>query len=140
MKAIVLTLLSCVLLGGVYGILNKKSQVSNLLSFTSKTGAALPLGADDPEKPGTAAAVTSSHKADTSNTLNDSHWLDDEAFQKAVEAEQLLNNAETNKEVPHAPQLKAQDQQEPVPSVRNLILELNPDTTTARQAVPVEVV
>ena len=123
MKAIVLTLLSCVLLGGVYAILNKHSSAA------------------------ATAVVASFPKADTSTTLDDSHWLDDETFQKAVQ-EELLSNAQDTPAAqeeskaaatPYLPKMKVQEQPTSTPNVRQLILELHPDTT-GRKVVLTEVV
>jgi len=142
MKAIVLTLLSCVLLGGIYGI----------LSFTTKTNV-VALPDQDGAKPKVETASNNpSHIADTSTTLNDSHWLDDAAFQKAVEADLLSENQDnkdskvengTSEKVPNTPPLKNDNQaaEQGTPGVRQLILELAPDTTApAKKGVPVEVV
>lgn len=123
MKAIVLTLLSCVLLGGAFGILNTRTNAAPTAAVKLPTG------------------------ADTSTTLDDSHWLDDETFQKAVQEELLSNTQDAPVEeeqngattAPGSSKIKSSQQQETVPNVRSLILELHPDTTT-RKGVPSEAV
>lgn len=143
MKAIVLTLLSCVLLGGIYGI----------LSFTTKTNVVALPDQDGAKAKVETASNNPSHISDTSKTLNDSHWLDDAEFQKAVEADLLSENQDnkgnkaengTSEKAHNTPQLKNDNpaaEQQATPGVRQLILELAPDTTApAKKSVPVEVV
>lgn len=145
MKTIVLTGVSCLLLAGVYGVMNKKSEVSKILSFTQTN-----VTASQPDGEGQEKAQP---KASTSNTLNDSHWLDDDdaAFQKAVQGD-LITESETPATT--TPQPKAsetikqtapkQGTEEPVteprPEIKQLILELDIDTTAPKKKVPVEVV
>src|SRR5690242_14986917 len=89
MKTIVLTGISCLLLAGVYGVMNKKSEVSNILSFTQANAVASPIDASK------GLTTDSTKKGSTSNTLNDSHWIDDDAaFQKAAQGD-LLTDSET---------------------------------------------
>jgi hypothetical protein len=146
MKTVVLTGLSCLFLAGVVCILNKKSQLSGILSFSQSINAASPL--NQPEN-GNNTATTEQLFSD-SHTLNDSHWLDDDAFQKAVEADVLSQNQEPNVNVPGettapetfipaSPKERKVVPAAPAPSVKQLILELAPDTTTNKK-VPVEVV
>jgi hypothetical protein len=144
MKTVVLTCLSCVLLAGVYFILNKKSQERGLLSFRQPVAIASPAN----EIADTSKVTSSKRKDSTSNTLNDSHWLDDATFQKAVEADMM---SESKVKPAEAPQPKAPEKRWATPKhqkegpqaepslIRPLILELEPDTTT-RKSVPVEVV
>jgi hypothetical protein len=143
MKTVVLMGLSCLLLAGVFCILSKRSQANNISLFsqaihpveTGKTSTEL-------------STVNSENKVDTSNLI-DSHWLDDESFQKAVEDDLLTENEMQEAEVPGVdpetihPVSPKKDKKDPVtehiPSIRQLILELEPDTT-ANKTVPVEVV
>jgi hypothetical protein len=152
MKTIVLTGVSCLLLAGVYGFMNKKSEVSKILSFTQANIAASPLDGENLEKTSGLATDSTQAKASTSNTLNDSHWIDDDAaFQKAAQGD-LITESETPETT--TPQPKAsetikqtspkQGAEEPVaepqPEIKQLILELDIDTTAPRKKVPVEVV
>jgi len=144
MKTVVLTCLSCVLLAGVYFILNKKTQEPGLLSLRQPVTVVSSVNIIEDT-----SRVTSSNRKDSaSNTLNDSHWLDDDTFQKAVEADLMPERAKPAE----TPQPKATPEkrwatpkhQKEAPQaqpmlIRPLILELEPDTTT-RKSVPVEVV
>jgi hypothetical protein len=141
MKTVVLTCLSCVLLAGVYFILTTKSVIGSPLSVNQSINAA--PNASDTAK-----------KDSTSNTLNDSHWLDDADFQKAVEADLMSENNENSQPATNeatVPQKKVTEKKPDAPKqrkeepaveqslIRQLILELDPDTTTMKK-VPVEVV
>jgi len=143
MKTVVLACLSCVLLAGLYFILNKKSQEPGLLSLRQPVTVVSPVNnIEDTTK------VTSLNRKDSaSNTLNDSHWLDDDTFQKAVEADLMPERAKSAE----GPQPKTPEKRWATPRhqkeapqaqpmrITPLILELEPDTTT-RKSVPVEVV
>jgi hypothetical protein len=144
MKTVVLTCLSCVLLAGVYFILNKKSQEPGLLSLRQPvTVVSAVNNIEDTSK------VNSLNRKDSvSNTLNDSHWLDDDTFQKAVEADLMMEGQPKAAENPQpktpekrwaTPKHQKEAPQAQPMKVRSLILELEPDTTT-RKSVPVEVV
>ena|SRR5438270_8162930 len=146
MKTVVLTCLSCVLLAGVYFILNKKSQEPGLLSLRQPVTVVSQVNnIEDTSK------VTSSNRKDSvSNTLNDSHWLDDETFQKAIEADLIPESRTKSAEGAHqratpekrwaTPKHRKEALQAQPMQIRPLILELEPDTTTTRRPVPVEVV
>jgi hypothetical protein len=144
MKTIVLMGVSCLMLAGVYGVMNKQSAVSKVLSFNQAHGAASPIDAGDKDKTNNGLTTEhTDHKASTSKTLDDSHWIDDPLFEKAagsdlitdneVDLPQAQSNPETIKQA--APRQEATPQAKP--EVKQLILELDADST-ASQPVPVE--
>jgi|GEM_PF-3352343 len=156
MKTVILTGISCLFLAGGICYLKEKSDFSGIASFKQSIYAANPSGQFE-NRNNTAAKEQSSdltvinqqNKQDS--TLNDSHWLDDGAFQKAVEADLLSENQKPKADVPGettAPETiipaspkdrKTVPAAEPTPTIRQLILELTPDTITNKK-VPVEVV
>lgn len=154
MKTVVFTGFSCLFLAvGIY-YLNEKSDFSGIEFFKRSLYAANPPVQSENHNisPITQSDLTAvTHQNWQDSTLNDSHWLDDDAFQKAVEADLLSGSTEPKADVPDEPTTpetiipaspkdkKAVPSAEPAPSVRQLILELTPDTTTNTK-VPVEVV
>ena len=154
MKTIVLTGVSCLLLAGVYGVMIKKSEVSKILSFNQANVAASLLDGNNQDKTTQGLTTDTTRQGSVSNTLNDSHWIDDDAaFQKAAQDDLL---SESEKPETAAPQPKANPSTtikkskpepgnqapvtEPRPEIRQLILELDIDTTAPGKKVPVEVV
>lgn len=150
MKTIVLMGISCLMLAGVYGVMIKKSEVSNLLSFNKDNNTVLSFGSDNLDKAAPAANGTENKKS-TSKTLDDSHWIDDPLFEKAAGSELIMDseaevadaspkaNPETIKRA--APEQDNKEiTNEPTPEVKRLILELNPDTQAEKKKVPVEVI
>jgi hypothetical protein len=151
MKTIVLMGISCLLLAGVYGVMNKQDVVSKVLSFNQANSAVTLIGAEDLEK--TSPSPDSTEKnSTTSNTLDDSHWIDDPLFEKAAGSELVIENEAA--EMP-APGLKAapestnqaspkKDGEAPVkestPAIKQLILELSPDTVAPRKKILTDVV
>jgi hypothetical protein len=142
MKTIVLMGVSCLMLAGVYGVMNKESVVSKVLSFNQAHGATSPIDAGDKDKTNNGLTTEhTDHKASTSKTLDDSHWIDDPLFEKAagsdlitdneVDLPQTQSNPENIKQAaPH------QETAEPKPEVKQLILELDADSVGRK--VPVE--
>jgi hypothetical protein len=152
MKTIVLTGVSCLLLAGVYGVMNKKSEVSNILSFAQANAAASLLDGKDLDKTTQRLTTDSTQQGSSSNTLNDSHWIDDDAaFQKAAQSD-LLTESEAPETVAPQPSAsetikhtkpesrKEEPVTEPKPEIKQLILQLDIDTTAPKRKVPVEVV
>jgi hypothetical protein len=154
MKTIILTGVSCLLLAGVYGVMNKKSEVSKILSFTQANAAASLLDGKDLDKTSQGLTTDSTQQGSVSRTLNDSHWIDDDAaFQKAAQSD-LLTESDTPETTVPQPKAKAsetikkskpepgneQPVTEPRPEIKQLILELDIDTTAPKKKVPVEVV
>ena len=143
MKTIVLMGISCLLLAGVYGVMNKESAVSKVLSFNQAHGAASPIDAGDKDKTNNELiAEHTDHKASASKTLDDSHWIDDPLFEKAAGSDLITDN---EVDVPHE-QLNPenikqaaphQEISEPKAEVKQLILELEADSTVGKK-VPVE--
>lgn len=139
MKTVVLIMgISCLLLVGVYGVMNKKSEVSNLLSFTQTSNGTSPLSSEDLNKTTTGLATDS---LTTSKTLDDSHWIDGPLFDKAA-ASDLVNDNETPDHTKADPETINQSTPrqgveepvtEPVPEIKQLILELSPDTTSKKK-------
>jgi hypothetical protein len=142
MKTVVLMGMSCLLLAGVYGVMNKKSEVSNLLSFAQPSNGTSPLSSEDVDKTTTGLATDNNS---TPKTLDDSHWIDGPLFEKGGESD-LANNAETSET--GIPRTKADPETikqatprqgieepvtTPVPEIKQLILELNPDTTSTKK-------
>lgn len=150
MKTIVLMGISCLMLAGVYGVMIKKSEVSNLLSFNKDNNTVLSFGSDNLDKAAPAANGTENKKS-TSNTLDDSHWIDDPLFEKAEGSELIIDSEgevadaspKTNPEIIKraAPeQDNKENTNQLTPEVKQLILELNPDTLAEKKTVPVEVI
>lgn len=150
MKTIVLMGISCLMLAGVYGVMIKKSEVSNLLSFNRDNNTVLSFGSDNPDKAAPALNGTENKKS-TTNTLDDSHWIDDPLFEK-TEGSGLIIDSEgevadaspkTNPEIIKRA-TPGQDNKEITnqltPEVKQLILELNPDSLAGKKKVPVEVI
>jgi hypothetical protein len=142
MKTIVLMGISCLLLAGVYGVMNKKSEINNLLSLAQPGNGTSPISSEDLNNTTTALAADSNY---TSKTLDDSHWIDGPLFDKAA-ASDLVNDSETPETgIPHTkadPEAIKQGTPrqgveepvtEPVPEIKQLILELNPDTTSKKK-------
>ena len=142
MKTVVLMGISCLLLAGVYGVMIKKSEVSNLLSFTRPGNGTSPFSSEDLNKTTTGLAADSNS---ISKTLDDSHWIDGPLFDKAA-ASGFINDSENPETgVPHTkadPETIKQSTPrqgveepvtEPVPEIKQLILELNPDTTSNKK-------
>jgi hypothetical protein len=137
MKTILLMGISCLMLAGVYGVMSKQHVVSKVLSFNQSNNAVSITGANELEK--TAATDSAKKKATTSNTLDDSHWIDDPLFEKAAGSELLTETEATETTVPEAtgqaaPQKGGEEPvKEPKPEIKQLILELNPDTAAPRK-------
>jgi hypothetical protein len=145
MKTIVLMGVSCLMLAGVYGVMNKESAVSKILSFNQVNGATSPIDTGKDKANNGFTTDSTDHKASTSNTLDDSHWIDDPLFEKAagadlitdneVDVPQARSNPETIKQIaPHQETMN-----EPKPEVKQLILELDADSS-AQKKVPVEAI
>jgi hypothetical protein len=142
MKTVVLMGISCLLLAGVYGVMIKKSEVRNLLSFTKPGNGTSPFSSEDLNK--TTPGLTADSNS-ISKTLDDSHWIDGPLFDKAA-ASGFINDSENPEAgVPHTkvdPETMKQSTpgqgveepvKEPVPEIKQLILELNPDTTSKKK-------
>jgi hypothetical protein len=149
MKTIVLMGISCLMLAGVYGVMNKESAVSKVLSFNQANSSVSSIGIENLEK---AVPDTDStkNKVTTSNTLDDSHWIDDPLFEKAAGSELITDN-EAEMASPQqqaAPETTGQASpkkgeepiKDPKPEVKRLILELNPDTAAPGKKIPTEVI
>ena len=148
MKTIVLMGISCLMLAGVYGVMDKQSAVSKVLSFNQANSSVSSIGIENLEK---AVPDTDStkNKVTTSNTLDDSHWIDDPLFEKAAGSGLITDNEaemattqqqaapETTRQVPQKGEEPIKD---PKPEVKQLILELNPDTTAPGKKIPTEVI
>ncbi|HEX6428758.1 MAG TPA: hypothetical protein VF008_13780 [Niastella sp.] len=141
MKTVVLMGMSCLLLAGVYGVMNKKSEVSNLLSFAQPGNGTSPLSSENVDKTTTGLAADNN----SPKTLDDSHWIDGPLFEKAGESD-LVNDTETSETGnPHTKADQETNKQatprqgiegpvtEPVPEIKQLILEFNPDTTSNKK-------
>lgn len=147
MKTMVLMGISCLLLAGVYGVMNKESVVSKALSFNYANGAVSPIDTEDMDnKTNGLPTDSSAHKASTSKTLDDSHWIDDPLFEKAAESNLITDSEIDLSSEPKAnPEtIKAAPQVEekataPTPEIKQLILELDPDSTAGKK-IPVEVI
>lgn len=158
MKTVVLTGISCLFLAGGICFLKEKSDFSGIASIKQSLFAANPAGQFNnrnntaaTERP-TSGLTSINHHNKQDSTLNDSHWLDDATFQKAVEADLMSESQEPKADVPGettAPEAiipaspkdrKAVPAAEAAPSIRQLILELSPPDTTTNKKVPVEVV
>jgi hypothetical protein len=139
MKTIALMGISCLLLAGVYGVMNKASAASNILSFNQAQGATSPIDTGDKDKNNGSTTEPTDHTTSISKTLDDSHWIDDPLIEKAAGSGLITDN---EVDVPHAKSdpeniRQAGPHQEAVPEVKQLILELEADST-APQKVPVE--
>jgi hypothetical protein len=134
------------MLAGVYGVMNKQSEVSKLLSFTLANYEASRLSSAELDKTTPRLAPDSNS---TSNTLDDSHWIEDPLFEKAAGPD-LVTESETPEmgiTQPKAAQetikqaSPKQGTEEPViesvPEIKQLLLELNPEDTTIRKKIPV---
>lgn len=133
MKTIILMGVSCLLLAGVYGVMNKESAVSKVLSFNQANGAS-PIDTGDKDKANNGLTTDTEHKAAASKTLDDSHWIDDPLFEKAAGSNLITDNeVELPQDKSNPETIK---QAEPKPEVKQLILELDADSTA--QQVPVE--
>jgi len=146
MKAIVLMGISCLMLAGVYGVMGKQSAVSKVLSFNQENSAVSSIGAENLEK-SVPTTDTTVKKATTSKTLDDSHWIEDPLFEKAAGTELV-----TGDESSEATQAQPKDAKEttkqaepkkskepaaaPAPEVKQLILELDPDSTAPNKKIP----
>ena len=145
MKTIALMGVSCLLLAGVYGVMNKESAVSKVLSF-NQVGAASPIDNGDKDKTNNGLTTENSdNKSAASKTLDDSHWIDDPLFEKAagpelitdneIDVPQISSDPETIKSgAPHQETTTS-----PKPEVKQLILELDADST-GQKKVPVEAI
>jgi len=150
MKTIVLMGVSCLLLAGVYGVMNKESEVSKILSFNQANGAGSPIDAGDKDKANNRLTTDSSdHKASSSNTLDDSHWIDGPLFEKAPGSDLITDNevdvpqASANPEnIKQAAPRRGIDRPviEPKTAIKQLILKLDEEDTTTQKKVPVEVI
>jgi hypothetical protein len=144
MKTIVLMGVSCLMLAGVYGVMNKESAASKILSFNQAHGAMSPIDTGDKDKTDNAlTADNSDHKASTSKTLDDSHWINDPLIEKAAGSNLITDN---EVDVPHVPANPETIKQagpnqetfsEPKPAIKQLILELDADSAVQKK-VPVE--
>ncbi len=92
MKTIVLMGISCLMLAEVYGVMIKKSEVSNLLSFNKENNTVSSFGPDNLDKAAPASSDSSVNKKSTSKTLDDSHWIDDPLFEKAAGSELIIDS------------------------------------------------
>ena len=146
MKTIVLMGISCLMLACVYGVMIKKSDVSNLLSFNKANNTISSFGSD---KDKAAPAVDSAeNKTSTSKNLDDSHWIYDPLFEKAAGSELITDNEvdlgspqekgnpETIKR--EGPGKEHTTQQ--TPEVKQLILDLGQDSSQAVKKDLVEVI
>jgi hypothetical protein len=134
MKTIVLMGISCLMLAGVYGVMNKERAVSKVLSFNQANGAASPIDTGDKEKPNNGSTTDTEHKAAASKTLDDSHWIDGPLFEKAAGSNLVTDNeVELTHDRSNPETIK---QAEPKPETKQLILELDADSIA--QQVPVE--
>src|SRR5687767_8881149 len=91
MKTIVLMGMSCLMLAGVYGVMIKKSEVSNLLSFNKANNTVSTFGSDN-QNQAAPASDSADNKKSTSKTLDDSHWIDDPLFEKAAGSELIIDS------------------------------------------------
>ena len=143
MKAIVLMGISCLMLAGVYGVMGKQSTVSKILSFNQENSAVSPTGALNQEKASSAADTTAKK---SSKTLDDSHWIDDPLFEKAAGTDLVTGEglSETTTGQPKAaaankrstPKKGQEPVTTPAPEVKQLILELDPDSTAPNKKIP----
>jgi hypothetical protein len=146
MKTIVLMGISCLMLACVYGVMIKKSDVSNLLSINKASDTVSSFGSDTDKA---APAVDSAeNKTSTSKNLDDSHWIYDPLFEKAAGSGLITDNEvdlaspeekgnpETIKR--EAPGKEHTTQQ--IPEVKRLILDLGQDSSQAVKKDLVEVI
>jgi len=142
MKTIVLMGVSCLMLAAVYGVMNKESAASKVLSFKQAHGSASPIDAGDKDKTNNGLITGhTDHKSSTSKTLDDSHWIDDPLFEKAAGSDLITDNEVDLPQAPSNPETIKQaaprkETTEPKPEVKQLILELDADSIGRK--VPVE--
>ena len=139
MKTIVLMGVSCLMLAGVYGVMNKESVASKVLSFNQAHGATSPIDAGDKDKTNNGLTTEhTDHIASTSKTLDDSHWIDDPLFEKAAGSDLITDDEVDLPQVQSNPETikQAAPRQETKPEVQQLILELDADSIGRK--VPVE--
>ncbi|AEW02630.1 hypothetical protein A4D02_01290 [Niastella koreensis] len=142
MKTIVLMGVSCLMLAGVYGVMDKESAVSKVFSFNQAHGAASPIDAGDKDTNNGLTNGHTDHKASTSKTLDDSHWIDDPLFEKAVGSDLITDNEVDLPQSPSNPEIikqtapRQETSPQASPEVKQLILELDADSTVGK--VPVE--
>ncbi|MCS3798281.1 hypothetical protein [Niastella sp. OAS944] len=137
MKTIVLMGISCLMLACVYGVMIKKSEVSNLLSLNKANNTVSSFGSDMNKA---APAIDSAeNKTSTSKTLDDSHWIYDPLFEKAAGSE-LITDIEVDlaapqqKDNPEAIKREAPEQEHATqPEVKKLILDLGNDSTPVKK-------
>ncbi|MBO9199799.1 MULTISPECIES: hypothetical protein [Niastella] len=146
MKTIVLMGVSCLILAGVYGLMNKESEVSKLLSFNQANGAASPIDNGDKDRTNNGLTTENSdNKTAASKTLDDSHWIDDPLFEKAAGPELITDKEVDVPTIPSDPETIKQGapHQEtttsPKPEIKQLILELDADTV-GQKKIPVEAI
>lgn len=137
MKTIVLMGISCLMLACVYGVMIKKSEVSNLLSI-NKANNTVPSFGSDMDK--AALAIDSAeNKTSTSKNLDDSHWIYDPLFEKAAGSELITDNevdlaAPQQKGNPEAIKSEAPAPEHTTqPEVKQLILDLGEDSTPVKK-------
>jgi hypothetical protein len=133
------------MLAGVYGVMNKRSEVSKLLSSTLANYETSQLSS---EELGKTTSGSASDSNSTSNTLDDSHWIEGPLFEKAAGSD-LVTESETpemgvpqpkeaQKTIQAAPNQNVEEPAiESVPEIKQLILELNQEDTTIRKKIPV---
>lgn len=136
MKTMVLMGISCLLLAGVYHTMNMAGAASNTLSFNQAQGAASPIDYGDKDK---SNSLPADHTIASSKTLDDSHWIDDPLIERSTGSQAITDNevdvprSKLNPESVHP----TAPHQEAVPEVKQLILELEADSTVS-QKVAVE--
>lgn len=142
MKTIVLMGISCLMLACVYGVMIKKSDVSNLLSFNKASS----FGSDkDKAAP---AFDSAENKTSTSKNLDDSHWIYDPLFEKAVGSELITDNEvdlaspqeKGNPETIKRETPGKEHTTQQTPEVKQLILDLGQDSSQAVKKDLVEVI
>ena len=145
MKTIVLMGISCLMLAGVYGVMNKQSEVSKLLSFTLANYEASRLSSEELDKTIPRFAPDSNC---ISNTLDDSHWIEGPLFEKAAGSELITDNeidlaSPQEKGNPEAIKREAPRKEhatQQTPEVKQLILDLGQDSIHAVKKDLVEVI
>lgn len=142
MKTIVLMGISCLMLVCVYGVMIKKSDVSNLLSASNTVSS---FGSDMDKA--TPAFDDAESKTSTTNNLDDSHWIYDPLIEKAADAEFITDNevdvaTPQQKGNPETIKRETPEQEharQTTPEVKQLILELDQDSAVAKKSL-VEVI
>lgn len=144
MKTIVLMGISCLMLACVYGVMIKKSDVSNLLSFNKANNSISSFGSDkDKASP---AVDSAENKTSTSKNLDDSHWIYDPLFEKAAGSELITDNevdlaSPQEKGNPETIKREAPGKTtQQTPEVKQLILDLGQDSSQAVKKDLVEVI